>query len=391
MIRGDDFRAALGEPDAGFNAAVDQALRRVRAGEARRSSCRGLRLGLAVAVAVLALTGVALAVAARLNLFEVFSGFDHRFAGIPGGSGLVEEVSVRLRTPELGETRMTVGDAYYDGQSAIVAYSLEDSVVYEAYAPSAEALSGMECLEPDAPLSLQGTPTDDAQRWTDAIYDAQARGEAFGFAEYVILFSHFELEDGTAVDSGRGEGLINSRGEAYFLDEMMEPIPEQAQDRDELVLRLRMRLQTSRFYTEGGEVYQDIDGRDLDALEVRVRRTGSVAADFAGNGEFVGAAFEAEARVSLVAASLEVIAPEGAFNTEPGERLFAVLADGETGECFLNGSGIVRDGVIAYDYSGIGRVPERLALYLVTDAGDMWEAQQDVGGMAPAVLTRKEE
>ena len=112
MIRRDDFRVALGEPDAGFNAAVDEALRRVREGEVRRVGRRGLKVSLAIAAVVLALTGVALAVAARLNLFEKFSGFDRRLAWIAGESGLVEEAALSLRTSELGATGLRVGDAY---------------------------------------------------------------------------------------------------------------------------------------------------------------------------------------------------------------------------------------------------------------------------------------
>ena len=390
MIRRDDFRAALGEPDAGFNAAVDEALRRVREGEVRRVGRRGLKVSLAIAAAVLALTGVALAVAARLNLFEKFSGFDRRLAWIAGESGLVEEAALSLRTPELGATGIRVGDAYYDGQSVIVAYTLENGFGYEAYAASAEALEGMERIEEDMPPSLQGIQTDDAQRWTDEFIDAQARGESLGFVEHVVLLSRFELEDGTAVWQGRGEGLVNSRGEVYFLDEMMEPLPKQAQDRDELVFRLCLQLQTSHFYTEGGAVYQDTVARELEALEVRVRRTASVAAHYAGEGEFGGAAFKAEATVSLVTASLEVAASEDAFASMQGKRLFVVLADEETGECFSSGSGIVRDGAISYDYCGTGHVPERLSLYLVTDAKDMWEAEQSVGDMEPAVILWKE-
>ncbi|MDO4865487.1 MAG: hypothetical protein Q4C10_02945 [Clostridia bacterium] len=391
MIRGEDFKAALGAPDAGFNDAVDAALRRVRAGENGGGARRGLRYGLAIAVAALALTGVALAVAARLNLFEAFSGFDHRFAAIPDGNGLPQEASICFRTPEVGETWMRVSDAYYDGQSVIVGYTLENGLRCESFAPSGEALAGMERLEKDMPLSLQNMLVGESQQWEEALYAAKARGEAFGFTEHVVLLSRFELEDGTAVGQNRGEGIVNPRGEAYYLEEMMEPLPEQAQDRDELVFRLCLQLQTSHFYTENGIVYQDNEARELGALEVKVRRIAGVTARYAGTGEFGGAAIEAQARVSLVSASLEVAAPEDAFDAVQGKSLFVVLADGETGECFLNGSGIVRDGAIAYDYSGIGHVPERLALYLVTDAGNMWEAEQGVGGMEPAVTLRKEE
>ncbi len=391
MIRGEDFKAALGAPDADFNVAVDEALRRVRAGEVRRAARRGMRYGLAIAAAVLALTGVALAVAARLELFEAFRGFDRRFARIPDGNGLAQEALICLRTPELGNTWVRVGDAYYDGQSVMVGYTLENNAGCAPFAPSDEELAGMERLEEGMPLNLQEMMTGESQRWEEALFVAKARGEAFGFAEHVVLLSHFELEDGTAVMQGRGEGLVNSRGEVYWLDEMMEPLPEQAQDQDEIVFRLCMQLQTSHFYTENGIVYQDNEARELDGLAVKVLRTAGTTARYAGTGEFGGATFEAEARVSLVTASLEITAVEDAFAADKGKRLFAVLADGETGECFSSGSGIVWDNTISYDYSGIGHVPERLALYLVTDAGDMWEAERRVKGMEPTVTLRKEE
>lgn len=77
MIRREDFIDAMGMPDEGFAGAVDAALRQVKEREARPVMKRKLTSTLLVAVvAVIALTGAALAVG--LNLFDYFGKYDQR-------------------------------------------------------------------------------------------------------------------------------------------------------------------------------------------------------------------------------------------------------------------------------------------------------------------------
>ena len=77
MIRREDFIDALGMPDEGFTNAVDAALRQVKEGEARPVMKRKMTLTMLAAVlAVIALTGAALAVG--LNLFDHFGRNDRR-------------------------------------------------------------------------------------------------------------------------------------------------------------------------------------------------------------------------------------------------------------------------------------------------------------------------
>ena len=102
MIRREDFIDALGMPDEGFTNAVDAALRQVKEGEARPVMKRKMTLTvLAAVLAVIALTGAALAVG--LNLFDHFGRNDRRFRTDrtyrrkPGCSGRVSE-------PEAGRT-----------------------------------------------------------------------------------------------------------------------------------------------------------------------------------------------------------------------------------------------------------------------------------------------
>ena len=135
MIRREDFIDALGMPDEGFTNAVDAALRQVKEGEARPVMKRKMTLTILAAVlAVIALTGAALAVG--LNLFDHFGRNDRRLQVVAPDAELVVNDAVEVTTDALGVSKARIDSAYYDGQSLIVAYTLDNYQRCEPFTPT---------------------------------------------------------------------------------------------------------------------------------------------------------------------------------------------------------------------------------------------------------------
>ena len=142
MMRREDFIDALGMPDEGFTNAVDAALRQVKEGEARPVMKRKMTLTLLAAVlAVIALAGAALAVG--LNLFDHFGRNDRRLQVVAPEAALMVNDAVEVTTDALGVSRARIDSAYYDGQSLIVAYTLDNYQRYEPFEPTGAELAEM--------------------------------------------------------------------------------------------------------------------------------------------------------------------------------------------------------------------------------------------------------
>ena len=183
MIRREDFIDALGMPDEGFTNAVDAALRQVKEREARPVMKRKMTLTvLAAVLAVIALTGAALAVG--LNLFDHFGRNDRRLQVVAPDAALVVNDAVEVTTDALGVSRARIDSAYYDGQSLIVAYTLDNYQHYEPFEPTGAELAEM-TENRDYLLEAFGTVEGDPDS-TEALRDAIDRKQPYGVVEYMI-------------------------------------------------------------------------------------------------------------------------------------------------------------------------------------------------------------
>ena len=395
MISRKDFKTALGEADAGFDRALDAALRSIRAKEARPVMKKKLSVGLLAAViAALALMGAALAVG--LNLFDVFGRSDARIARLAPQAELATETPGEVKTEETGASAVEIVNAYYDGQSLIVSYTAENARTFEPFTPTAEELAKMELLDDEfsgnsfIPFEFGGL--DPVQQ---AFVDAVEAGRPCGYAEYSVFADDtmyagadgaIELVpytcDETALEGGR----------KAYLAEIAMPLPEAAQDQEELELHLPILRNEWRVWFDGENTYTlngpldaemrtyewidsetytsySTDPQQIGEAVATVRRSDGETRRYMGEGSYNGMPVPVTATVSVVHASLEIRSDGEALPDlkvlcpEADNLLWYDLAlEDENGTTLLMDRSGYDSNWILGEFSGNGHVPEQLRL-----------------------------
>ena len=382
MIRREDFIDALGMPDEGFTNAVDAALRQVKEGEARPVMKRKMTLTvLAAVLAVIALTGAALAVG--LNLFDHFGRNDRRLQVVAPEAALMVNDAVEVTTDALGVSRARIDSGYYDGQSLIVAYTLDNYQRYEDFEPTGAELAEM-TENRDYLLEAFGIEGDPAA--TEALRDAIDRKQPYGVVDYTIAVGDRCSTTGgvtlplhaVAMEDGE-EGLL------YCIQEFETPLPESARDLDSLNLTLPVELSTSWYWFDGETCYEKHDQQPLAALTVAVSRSETETRSYKWEGKINGAKVSARAEASAVHIKLYIDAEAGAFPdpatiwpeaAKADDTWYSfVLTDSRDMEYRFSG-GIEGEGTLEAEYDGLGYLPDDLTLTVCVDGEGEWSGKE---------------
>ena len=381
MIRREDFIDALGMPDEGFTNAVDAALRQVKEGEARPVMKRKMTLTLLAAVlTVIVLTGAALAVG--LNLFDHFGRNDRRLQVVAPEAALMVNDAVEVTTDALGVSRARIDSAYYDGQSLIVAYTLDNYQRYEDFEPTGAELAEM-TENRDYLLEAFGIEGDPAA--TEALRDAIDRKQPYGVVDYTIAVGDRCSTTGgvalplhaVAMEDGE-EGLL------YCIQEFETPLPESARDLDSLNLTLLVELSTYWYWYDGETCYEKHDEQPLAALTVAVSRSETETRSYKWEGKINGAKVSARAEASPVHIKLYIDAEAGAFPdpatiwpeaAKADDTWYSfVLTDSRDMEYRFSG-GIEGEGTLEAEYDGLGYLPDTLTLTVCVDGEGEWNGK----------------
>lgn len=392
MIRREDFIDALGMPDEGFTNAVDAALRQVKEGEARPVMKRKMTLTvLAAVLAVIALTGAALAVG--LNLFDHFGRNDRRLQVVAPEAALMVNDAVEVTTDALGVSKARIDSAYYDGQSLIVAYTLDNYQHYEDFEPTGAELAEM-TENRDYLLEAFGIEGDPAA--TEALRDAIDRKQPYGVVDYTIAVGDRCSTTGgvalplhaVAMEDGE-EGLL------YCIQEFETPLPESARDLDSLNLTLPVELSTSWYWFDGETCYEKHDRQPLAALTVAVSRSEAETRSYKWEGEINGAKVSARAEASPVHIKLYIDAEAGAFPdpatvwpeaAKADDTWYSfVLTDSRDMEYRFSG-GIEGEGTLEAEYDGLGYLPDDLTLTVRLEGEGDWSGKDHVLPGFPVTL-----
>ena len=382
MIRREDFIDALGMPDEGFTSAVDAALRQVKEGEARAVMKRKMTLTILAAVlAVIALTGAALAVG--LNLFDHFGRNDRRLQVVAPDAALVVNDAVEVTTDALGASKARIDSAYYDGQSLIVAYTLDNYQRCEPFTPTETELAQM-TENKDFLLEAYGIVEGDPDA-NEAFRAAIDRKQPCGVVEYMIVLGDRCTTDGgvtlplhaAAMEDGE-EGLL------YCIQEFETPLPESVRDLDSLNLTLPVELSTSWYWFDGETCYEKHDEQPLATLTAAVSRSEAETRSYKWEGEINGAKVSARAEASAVHIKLYIDAEAGAFPdpatiwpeaAEADDTWYSfVLTDSRDMEYRFSG-GIEGEGTLEAEYDGLGYLPNDLTLTVRLEGEGDWDGK----------------
>lgn len=319
-----------------------------------------------VIAALLALMGVALA--ASLNLFAFFGKQDARLAKIAPQTSLATETPQTVESNNLGTTVASISSAYYDGQSLLVAYSIENGTRLERFTPAPEQLGQMTKLD-DFPLFEAMSEED--RLILKEFTAARESAMPYGITRYSVYPSdHTETDDGIDLppETERQESM--PEGGQYMLREYENPLPEEVQNRESLSIQIPLYQSASSFYFDGKDCYMlSSESQEAGAMTATVLRADAQTRHFVGEGTYNGAQVHAEADASAVRAQITVSSDVDLFTALPEDSWYMLDVRDAKGntlrvtECGTDGLRTLRA-----DLEGTGILPDQLTVSILIES-----------------------
>ena len=345
----------------------------------------------AVLAVVLAVVLVGTAFAVGINLFDYFGGNYDRLKEIAPQTELDRGGVAEINTEELGMTRISFNSAYYDGQSLLIGYTLENSEHTETFEPTAEQLAAMEAIEKEGKMYWRGF--DGWGSWIPKGFEqAVADGIPHGTVEYSI-YAHDTFE-ANGVELSCSMGLENDGPEgSYRLIEFENPLPEAVRNLDSIEIRMRIGMSVVYTWFDGEEWYRSIEQRDVGELRTVANRADAQTKVYTGEGSYNGIPVHLRAEVSAVHAALAISAEGEAFpKFEDADTWYDVCLVDEQG-VRLCARGIDNEtNALNVQYEGTGKIPLELRAYIVVcEEESEWTFAELMNATEPILLTPQDE
>lgn len=357
------LRGALDAALSGLNGDPALAQRVLRCAEEKPRAAKKLSVGLVFAiVALLAATGIA--AAAALNLFEKFGQNDRRFAEIAPQTAISAESSV-AQTEKTGTVAASITNAYYDGESLLIGYSIQGVSSFEPFSPTDEQLARMRPTDA-VPARLNES------HLAEAFEAARQAGTPWGMATYRIAVS-----DHTYTDDDLDLGPWTETEDASDPDCLLairdfDALPETAKNRDSLSLHAAVYQYAVFDYFDGHSMYTTTERTELFPLTATVNRISRDSALFMGFETVKGAKIGLSVQVSEIRLTAKMTAVDGTFPSIPDDSWFDLLLTDEDGEAFSPASFEILDRqTMCFTFDGNGQMPTTLnaSLLIVSPSG----------------------
>jgi hypothetical protein len=319
--------------------------------------CVILLLSLALFGAVAELIGI--------NLFELFGKQDQRLSELAPQAVLKEVSPITVESPDLGKTTAGISNAYYDGQSLLVAFTIQNAQRTEVFTPTADELSAME-KDNNPPIIAISNPELEgpAIQWNAAVQE----GRPFGYVSYAISASDHTLTDNGIDLPPSTDSLSEEQGSLHIIREYESPLPEAAQNRD--VLRILIRLHQTAYYRyfDGKDVYTASKYQELEPITATIWRADAETLKFKGDGVYMGKPIAITATASAAAAQVTLKMANATFPLLPEDAWYALYLRDENQTEFqaLDGDSGGKDQM-TFNFSGTGQTPESLEIQLRVD------------------------
>jgi hypothetical protein len=324
--------------------------------------------GMVLAIVILlGLAGVALA--ASLNLFEYFGQHDARLKELAPEATLATEVPETVESGNLGTTVATIRSAYYDGQSLLVGYSIENGTRTERFTPSGEQLARMTKL--DALPVLETSQGEEGQPILNEFNAALKSGTPYGFSRYSVYPSdHTETSDGIDLPPTQEMQESTPEGEQYVLREYENPLPEAARNRESLRIQIRLYQSAYILYFDGTDCYElPVEQQEVGAMAAIVSRADAQTRHFTGEGTYNGVKVRVEADASAVHADVTVTAEADAFTALDADRWYMLDVRDAQGNVLRSTQGGADDlRTLHAVLEGTGFLPDHLTVSILIES-----------------------
>lgn len=340
---------------------------------------------LLVIALLLALAGAALA--ASLNLLEYFGKQDARLAEIAQVAILATESPQTVESSILGTTVASIKNAYYDGQSLLVAYSIQNGSRTERFTPTDEQLAQMIKLDN---MDGYAVSNEEEQQVMAEFIEAQKKGTPFGIVRYSVYPSdHTVTDDGIDLPPAQEMQETTPEGEQYILREYEYPLPKEVQNRDYLSIQIRLYQSASYLYFDGKSYYM-LPSESLDAgvMTATIQRTDAKTRHFKGEGTYNGNIVRIEADASAVHAQMIVSSDTDVFIPLNDDSWYdLVVRDTQGAALRVTECGVIDSHTIHATLEGTGLLPDGLKVYILVASEGDWDETAAIAAATPIQLT----
>ena len=342
----------------------------------------------AIIIISLALCG-AVAEVLGINVFELFGQNDNRFKELAPKAVLNEEAPVTVTSPDLGEAVAGINSVYYDGQSLLVAYSIQNGRRAERFVPSKEMLLKMSLLDPR--LGMMAESEEESLLMEEWIAAKESK-TAMGIVRYSISPSdHTITDDGIDLPPSTENQMEGEENTVHYIREYENPLPDGARNLEYLDIRLRLYQSATYLYFDGKNTYTYSETMEFTPLQATVWREDAEMRRFRGEEKYNGHPVSVEASVSAAAARVTITMDNGIFPALAEDTWYDLVLIDEYGTEYRTREGMggnVNQMSISFD--GNGKLPGILKLFILVGNEGEWDRENAIANAVPIELERVE-
>ena len=342
----------------------------------------------AIIIISLALCG-AVAEVLGINVFELFGQNDNRFKELAPKAVLNEEAPVTVTSPDLGEAVAGINSVYYDGQSLLVAYSIQNGRRVERFIPSEEMLLKMSLLDPR--LGMMAESEEESLLMEEWIAAKESK-TAMGIVRYSISPSdHTITDDGIDLPPSTENQMEGEENTVHYIREYENPLPDGARNLEYLDIRLRLYQSATYLYFDGKNTYTYSETMEFTPLQATVWRKDAEMRRFRGEEKYNGHPVSVEASVSAAAARVTITMDNGIFPALAEDTWYDLVLIDEFGTEYRTREGMGGNvNQMSVSFDGTGKLPGRLKLFILVGNEGEWDRENAIANAMPIELERVE-
>ena len=342
----------------------------------------------AIIIISLALCG-AVAEVLGINVFELFGQNDNRFKELAPKAVLNEEAPVTVTSPDLGEAVAGINSVYYDGQSLLVAYSIQNGRRVERFVPSEEMLLKMSLLDPR--LGMMAESEEESLLMEEWIAAKESK-TAMGIVRYSISPSdHTITDDGIDLPPSTENQMEGEENTVHYIREYENPLPDGARNLEYLDIRLRLYQSATYLYFDGKNTYTYAETMEFTPLQATVWREDAEMRRFRGEEKYNGHPVSVEASVSAAAARVTITMDNGIFPALAEDTWYDLVLIDEFGTEYRTREGMGGNvNQMSVSFDGTGKLPGRLKLFILVGNEGEWDRENAIANAVPIELERVE-
>lgn len=379
MKESDRIRTCLHENLSGLSVSPDkrnEMLESITEGERMR---RKIPVSAALVAAIMLLCLTAFAVSA--SVFDYFSDRDTRLEN----ASQVKGDETRIESGELGNVLSKIDSAYFDGESLLIGFVIENANRFEAYIPTESDLENARRVVD--PIAVH--PTNEAQRAIlDAFSKAIEAGTPYGYKMARVYASDHTLVNGVDLPPYSSMEDYDETGAYRAVREFESPLPEEIAKSDTAHIEIKLYETCTVHY---------FDGSDIKTYDLAIREAGSVKAEilkadaekhsYEGRAQIEDITFTAKAYLSPMQGTVTVYADKEIFElvtyTYEGytwkDTAWQLMIFDENGREYrvMDGYSLSGENPFKVNIKGTGEIPMELHVYLLAagkepDTYDFW-------------------